>query len=338
MLASVQMRAFVAIQLAGFAGIALSQTSTVVPVKTSLCEIVQEPRRFNGKLVEVSVGVVYKFQWTGLVDGACGAKIRMDAHHVLDDLKSGDGEYAFTTLTDDLSQPKRLNWRPIQPLPLVTLTTDENYRTLQEYAGAKFRWKDGGTCLDCPLYEVTARVIGRFEFFETQTVALRANPATEPFLLAAGEANIPLFRFVLRQVFDVGARPINSALYSKSSRRTVMPEEADELVRTYIKAKVCRKNGCGLEPFYPQFPDWFGFQAVRDNPGGSANLGFFLVDERTADVWSGVACEKFSSSALDTLQQKIRRRMGLKEDEYQKVQRRGPYCDLAEMPRRVHVK
>ena len=88
---------------------------------------------------------------------------------------------------------------------------DQSYRQLQEYANAKFRWQDGGVCLDCPLYRITATIIGRFDYFQTQTVAVRANVSTaKPFIHAAGDANAPLSRLVLQSVPDVAGVSIDA--------------------------------------------------------------------------------------------------------------------------------
>lgn len=100
MIASLQMRCFIVAPLTVLAGALFGQTRTGEPLKTSLCELVREPERFNGKIVEIRAEFVARFQWAGFVDENCSAKIQVGAYHVLDDLKPQQGEYAFTTVHD----------------------------------------------------------------------------------------------------------------------------------------------------------------------------------------------------------------------------------------------
>jgi hypothetical protein len=333
------MRCFILAILALESSAGFGQTKPDEPVKATLCEIIREPERFNGKPVQVRSEFVSKFEWTGLVDENCAAKVQTGGHHVLDDLKPNDGEYAFTTATDDRTHPERLRWKPIQLPHSLHLNEDEAYKTFRKYADAKFRWKDGGTCLDCPLYRITATVVARFDHFETQTVAERLNSATKAFGHSAGEPNAPLSRFVLQGVSDVTAIPVDPSVYSEPKRRNVSLEEANDLVYAYLRTMGCRKRTCGLDPHDdPYFPDFYSFQALHDNPTGSPNMGFFKVDPRTGDVWNGVICGKYTSAALLALQRTVRQRIGLTEEEYRKTQRRGPMCEPGEQPRSVRTK
>jgi hypothetical protein len=331
------MRWSVVIHLAVSFGLACGEMRIDQLVKTTLCEVVKTPERFNGKLLEIRSDFVSKFQWSGLVDNNCAAKIQIGVYHVLDDLIPRDGEYAFTTTADDLTHPERLTWMPVPPLRPIRLTEDENYKTLRRYADTKFQWKDGGTCLDCPLYRIGATVVGRFDHFETQTMAVRINASTKPFIHSAGQSNASLSRFILNRVVDVSATSIDPSVYSEPRRRIISVQEANDLVYAYLKTMGCSERTCALEPSDPD-PGFYGFQALHDNPGGSPNLGFFAVDQRTGDVWSAVVCEKFDSPALLTLQRTIRQRIGLTEEEYRKAKSRGPFCEPGKKPRRVQSK
>ena len=301
------------------------------PIKTTLCELVKNPESFNDRLVQVRSEYVSKFQWTGLVDEGCSARIPVNIHHILDDLKPGEGEFAFTTSSDDLTDPERLKWRPIERPYSIRLRQDQNYRKLQQYAAAKFRWNDGGICLDCPSYRITAIFTGRFEYFETQTVAIRANPTEKPFLLSTIDPNTPLLRLALQAVGDVGGTPIDTSVYSASKQRRISLEEAHDLVNTYLSG--CDKKHCSLLNWMnPDFLEFYGFEALNDQRTGSANIGFFFIDPRTADVWNGVICEQFQSPSLRKLQQVIRHRIGLADEQYRTIRVEGPMCGPG-MPR-----
>ena len=151
------------------------------PIKTTLCELMKRPEQFNGKLVQFRSDFVSKFQWAGFVDEGCSAKLQTGVKHPIDDLKPEQGEYAFTTVGDDNMHPERLNWKPIPLTRPVNLKPDEAYRAFQKYSDTKYRWPDGGLCLDCPLYRVNLMATGRFDQFETGTVAVRANQSTKAF-------------------------------------------------------------------------------------------------------------------------------------------------------------
>ena len=317
-------------------GLVKAQVKAEEPIKTTLCEMVKTPEQFNGKVVQFRAKYLSKFQWTGFVDESCSAKLQVGAYHPLDDLRPEQGQYAFTTTADDNMHPERLAWKAIETPRPVHLKQDGHYRAFRKYADTKFRWPDGGICRDCPLYQLTITATGRFDHFETQTVAVRANPATKPFIHSAGESNAPLSRFVLETVSDVSAGPIDPSIYSTGKRRNVSLEEANELVYAYLKSVGCAVQTCGLEPYHdPYFPQFISFQAIRDNPGGSGNMGFYAVDPQTGDVSDGVICATYTSPSLVRLQEAIRARIGLTDAQYRKVQTPGPMCDPGEQPRIV---
>jgi len=323
------MRCFIVVLLTVLSGALFGLTRAGEPLKTSLCELVREPERFNGKIVEIRAEFVSGFQWAGFVDGNCSAKVQVGAYHVLDDLKSQQGEYAFTTVHDDNTHPERLTWSPIEPRLLVDLKQDDNYRTFRKYSDTKFKWPDGGVCRDCPLYRTIVTANGRFDYFETQMVAVRANPATKAFGYSAGAPNAPLLRLVLQSISDVATTPVNPSVYSEHKGRDVTLEEADDLVTAFFRDRGSTKlPGFGLEKYNNEdYPEFQFFQGIFDNPKGSFNLGRYAVDRKTGDVWNAVICEQVTSPSLTKLQSAIRNRIGLIGDEYRKAQRSGPMCE-----------
>ena len=69
------------------------------------------------------------------------------------------------------------------------------------------------------------------------------------------------------------------------------------------------------------------FEGQWDNlTGGSANLGHYAVDERTGDVWDADLCREYRSPELRSLQQAIRKKLGVTNSEYHKLRRPGPMC------------
>jgi hypothetical protein len=316
--ASLQMRRSVVALLTVLSSTLAGQPKTSQPTKTSPCQLASEPERFNNKLVEIRSEFVSRFQWEGFVDETCSAKIQVGANHVLD---GQVGQYVFVSLADDLAHPERLNWQPIEYRLRVELRRDDCYRTFRKYSDTKFKWPDGGRCQDCPLYRIIMTAVGRFDYFASQNVALRANRAEKVIGISAG--NLPLLRFVLRSVSDVSATPIDPSSYSGKKRRDLTLEEAYGLVKAFQKDH--REGGYGLERYeVKEYPGFQFFQAVPDAPSGHLH---YPVDLSTGEVWDEASCEKLASPSLKKLQNAIRTRIGLTSDEFRKLRRRAPFCD-----------
>jgi hypothetical protein len=297
------------------------------PTKTTLCELVKTPDQFNGKMVQFRAEFVSRFQWEGFVDESCSAKLQIGGSHPLDDLKPEQGQYAFTTPADDNDHPERLNWKPIPVISPVNLKQDDNYTAFRKCADTKFRWPDGGACLDCPLYRITVKATGRFDHFETDTVAVRANAVTKASHISYMDA--PLSRLVLQSVSEVSAIPIDGSVYSEGKRRDISREEANDLVCALTRG--CEDGNTVLVPKHVQADT--GFYRL-DAWNRISHVGFFDVDSRTGDVWSGVLfCVRIESPALTTLQRAIRQRTGLTDEEYKKVPKAGPMCEPGQKPR-----
>lgn len=315
--------------------VTFGQSAPTEPLKVNICELVREPARFAGNLVKFRSEFISRFQWEGMVDESCSAKIQVGVSHVLDDLKPSQGEYAFTKVGDDNTHPEQLEWKPIEPPHPVQLKLDDDYRKFRHYADAKFKWPDGGVCQDCPLYRIEVTVIARFDYFKTRAVSVRLNPQTQAFGYTAGDdPSAPLMRFVLLSVEDVSATPVNPSTYSSKNRRDVTLEEADALVTAFLKDRGYTKlPSFGLEKYTSNYyPNFQFFQGIYDNPGGSCNLGHYAVDRKTADVWNGVVCGRATSPSLRKLQVAIRNRIGLTREAYRKARRPGPMCDATEKP------
>ena len=313
-------------------GVLFGQGIPTEPIKTTLCGLVKTPDQFNGKMVQFRAEFVSKFQWERFVDDSCSAKLQVGGSHPLDDLKPDQGQYAFTTPADDNEHSERLNWKPIPAISPVNLKQDDNYKALRKYSDTKFRWPDGGVCLDCPLYRISVTAAGRFNHFDTDTVAVRANAATKATHIMYMDA--PLSRLVLQSVSEVSANAIDASVYSNAKRRNISLEEASDLVFAYL-SHGCTKQTCSLlryhAPDWPGLPEFYGLQATWPNPHGSPNLGYFEVDPRTGDVWNG--CERFESPTLVNPQKAIRKRIGLTDEQYKKVPKLGPMCEPGQKPR-----
>jgi len=167
---------------------------------------------------------------------------------------------------------------------------------------------------------------GRFDYFASQTVAVRAKPAEKAVGISAGD--LPLLRFVLQSVSDVAATPIDPSVYSEKKPRDVTLEEANELVRAFFRDH--GESSFALEEYeVKDYPGFQFFQALWPNPPrhpGQTPL-HSAVDLRTGEVWSEDSCENLTSPSVKKLQKAIRTRIGPTADEFRKLRRRGPHCD-----------
>jgi hypothetical protein len=73
-------------------------------------------------------------------------------------------------------------------------------------------------------------------------------------------------------------------------------------------------------------PEFYFFAATWPNPVGSPIIGYFAVNPRTGDVWDARSCELFTSPSLDKLQENIRKRLGIKRQDYLKLKTKKPMC------------
>jgi hypothetical protein len=111
--------------------------------------------------------------------------------------------------------------------------------------------------------------------------------------------------------------------------RVISGEEAYTLVSKALETSGATKlPGFALEqPRKRNSQTFLFFEATWDNPKGSVVIGHYAVDKKTGDVWNAIVCEELTSARLKQLQRTIRKRIGLSEEEYRKLRRRGPMCE-----------
>jgi hypothetical protein len=113
----------------------------------------------------------------------------------------------------------------------------------------------------------------------------------------------------------------------ENSQAVVSQQEARELIYKALPSSTVHLPGFGLDNMNaPNFPDFYFFEGLWDNPDGSAVSGHYAVDKKTGDVWNGVVCRQFVSRSLRKAQHALRKSIGLSEQEYQRIKRPGPMC------------
>lgn len=204
---------FIAVVLLGvLPGVVSAQAHADDPIQTTLCELVRSPERFDGKMVQFVATIGIGFEASLLVDDSCSARIWLS---VGEPPAFGKLEYAEIHSIYDIKAPEGLDWKPL-PLPRpVFLSRDRAYHHLQKYLGKEFKPKDRHErCVSCPLYSVSASVVGRFDHTDRKLRMVRGKDADKvPSSMGFGHLNSWDSQLVLQSVSDVVAKPIDRSVY-----------------------------------------------------------------------------------------------------------------------------
>ena len=124
-------------------------------------------------------------------------------------------------------------------------------------------------------------------------------------------------------------------------RRAITVGEASQLVSALLKPDGwTRLRGFVLYQalFDAEFQDFYFIHAEWDSPSGRhAAIGHFAVERTTGEVWDWVKCGQFNSPSLSEAQQAVRKRIGLTDDEFQKIKKSGPFCEPNEKPQALKM-
>ena len=121
-------------------------------------------------------------------------------------------------------------------------------------------------------------------------------------------------------------------------RRTITVSEAQELVRALLKPDGWTKlRGFVLYQalFDAEFQDFYFIHAESGKP--PAAIGHYAVERTTGEVWDWVKCGRFTSPSLTAAQQALRKRIGLTDEEYQRIRKPGPFCEPNETPQALKM-
>lgn len=157
------------------------------PIKTTLCELLKDPDRFNGKMVEVRANVYFGFEASLLRDGP---------HQVW--LSAG---FLVTMFSPGGNAPAG---RP------VVLRKDSEYKKMTDYLSKLYTLKNGSACPQCPLYAVTVDATGRFDHVDKI-----AMPPEQRRYVGFGHMNGHESQLVLESVSNVVASPIDPSIYER---------------------------------------------------------------------------------------------------------------------------
>jgi hypothetical protein len=121
-------------------------------------------------------------------------------------------------------------------------------------------------------------------------------------------------------------------------RRTITVNEAQDLVRALLKPDAWTKlPGFVLYQalFDAEFQDFYFIHAESGKP--PVAIGHYAVERTTGEVWDWVKCGRFNSPSLTAAQQALRKRIGLADEEYQRIRKPGPFCEPDEKPQALKM-
>jgi hypothetical protein len=175
---------------------ARSPSSPDQPSEPSLCDIVQAPELFAGKMVSIRARVLISFEDFEVSAAACHPK-KIDS--VWLEYGSGPKHQPTIWCCGDLT--------PRDPMRLVQ---SSEFRKFHRYltAQAKERGCYGG---ECPLYRVTATLTGRFDAVPTETCPDGRSQC--PKEGGFGHFGLSSARLVIRSVSNVVAEPVDPSVY-----------------------------------------------------------------------------------------------------------------------------
>jgi hypothetical protein len=101
-------------------------------------------------------------------------------------------------------------------------------------------------------------------------------------------------------------------------------QEARRLVYEVVKVHNCVAEISRTQNPYDR--EFFYFEVIAANPVASPMVGHFAVNPWTGDVWNSVLCERVTLPSLQKMQEKVRKRSRLREEEYLRLRAKKPLC------------
>lgn len=197
---------------ASLSGVSLGQTGSGEPIKTTVCQLLQSPERFNGQIVQVRANMSVGFEHSALADPSCQNQIY---NSVADDrTTSPELRFAYILSEADLRHSERLNWMPFPPRRPVELRENDAYHRLIEYVEAYY-FDSSCPLYACPKYRVTAIFTGRFDYDNHRLRAVRDRASGKIWMWTGGfcHLNSASSQLVWQSVDEVVATPIPRSTY-----------------------------------------------------------------------------------------------------------------------------
>ena len=115
---------------------------------------------------------------------------------------------------------------------------------------------------------------------------------------------------------------------AQTKQRIITVEDGRHLVYRSLQAEGFTHLHLAVDYYNVASLPGFYFFEVRygTNPNGSSTVGHYAVEETTGEVWDAVTCAHYTSATLRKMQEDLRQRIRLTDDDRRLVQKHGPFC------------
>ena len=186
-------------------------------VNTTVCAVLNNPKAFNGKMVQIKGTVVVNFDQFMLTDGNCGQQV----NGIWLDYPAGSKAKAGALVKVTI-QPAKSFKGTVEPAneTAVTLQKDKEFK---QFDSVLSQWhdSDSGICLGCAKYTVTATVVGRLDGINDPLMG-RDDKGAITSLGGFGNANAYPARLVIQSVSGVAKNAVD---YTKAEAE-VKPKDS----------------------------------------------------------------------------------------------------------------
>ncbi len=177
-------------------------------VSTTVCDVLKNPKSFDGKMVSIKGAVVAGFDQFVVTGGDCGQDVNAIWLSYPEGAKVKSGPLAMLQLepAHNFAGPAAAETRTS-----VTLQKDKEFKKFDSLL-SQYHSKGTGLCPGCPRYHVQATLVGRLD--AVANAGLSRNAAGKIVGLGGyGNMNVYPARMVIQSVADVTPQEVD---YSKS--------------------------------------------------------------------------------------------------------------------------
>jgi hypothetical protein len=197
-------------------------------VNTTVCEILDHPQSFNGKIVRIKGTVVASFDQFVVKGADCGINTNKNIWlSYPEGTKAKAGPAVMVQV-----QPAHNFTGDVPVVQRTPVTLDKNNKDFKLFdSQLATQYRKGGMCLGCNKFEVTATLVGRLDAVEN--AGLQRDKAGKVIGFGGfGHMNAYATRLVLQSVSDVTSKEIDYSQVLAITKDDNLPEKigADPLV------------------------------------------------------------------------------------------------------------
>jgi hypothetical protein len=190
-------------------------------VDTTVCDILNNPQSFNGKIVRIKGTAVASFDQFVVKGAECGINVNKNIWlSYPEGTKAKAGPAAMVQV-----QPARNFAGELPVVQRTPVELDKNNKDFKQFDSLLATpYRKGGMCLGCNKFEVTATLVGRLDAVEKAGVQ-RDKAGKIIGFGGFGHMNTYIARLVLQSVSDVTSKEIDYSQALASTKDDTAPEK-----------------------------------------------------------------------------------------------------------------